>query len=118
MFEEVVQLFTENGSFIRNGQEIVGRSAIRETYRGRPSATTMHMQSNFHLLDADGERATASVYNLVVGLPTKSDSVLPFDSQEAIRILEFHDEYYREAEGWRFSRRDARPVFQSLNWPY
>lgn len=117
-FEEMVQLFAPEGTFIRNGQTIVGQEAIRQTYAGRPPSTTMHIVSNFHLIETDGKRARASVYNFVVGLPEKSPTVLRFDPQEAIRMLDFADEYVLTDKGWRFASRDARPVFQSLNWPY
>jgi hypothetical protein len=117
-FEEVVQLFAPDGVFVRNGERIVGQEAIRMTYADRVPATTMHIVSNFHLIESDGKRARSSVYNFVVGLPQKSSQVLRFDPQEAIRMLDFADEYVLTDKGWRFASRDARPVFQSLNWPY
>jgi hypothetical protein len=116
-FESVVQLFAPNGVFVRNSEPLEGREAIREAYRQRPAATTMHIVSNFHLLECTELTARASVYNIVVFAASVSDKVLKFDPATAIRILEFHDRFVLTEEGWRFTFRDARPMLQSIGWP-
>jgi hypothetical protein len=116
-FEAVVQMFTEDGVFVRNGEPLKGHEAIRQAYLQRPAATTMHIVSNFHLLECTDSTARASVYNFVAFALTVSDQVLKFDPASAIRILEFHDRFELTSDGWRFSYRDARPMLQSIGWP-
>jgi hypothetical protein len=117
-FVALVQLFTEDGAFIRNGEPLAGRKAMLAAYAKRPQVTIMHLLSNFHMTTFDGDRATASSYCSVVMAAGISDEPLRFDPAAAVRLLEFKDEYVRTPEGWRISLRNARPVLQSINWPY
>jgi hypothetical protein len=116
-FEALVELFTPDGVFVRNGHSLEGQRAIRAAYAQRPPATTVHFITNFHVLELTATRVRASSYGLVLHATSVSKEVLPFDPMGAMRTLEFIDEFQLTPAGWRFSSRDARPVLQSLNWP-
>jgi hypothetical protein len=47
-----------------------------------------------------------------------SDEGGPVDyATENGRVLEFHDDYTRTEDGWRFECRAVRPIFQPKVWP-
>ncbi len=116
-FPALVALFTEDGTFVRNGDRLIGHAAMLAAYAQRPQVTIMHFVSNFHMIDYAADRATASSYSSVVFAAGISDEPLRFDPATAVRLLRFDDEYARTPAGWRIASRDARPVLQSLNWP-
>jgi hypothetical protein len=116
-FEPLVQLFAEDGVFVRNGEDLRGQDAIRKAYAKRPPATTMHFVSNFHASSVSTHRVRSSVYNMVVHAMGVSAEPLIFNPASSIRLLDFADEFTLTPAGWRFASRNPRPVLQSTSWP-
>jgi hypothetical protein len=117
-FAELANLFTEDGVFIRNGEKLSGRAAILEAYSKRPNVTTVHLVTNFHLIDLDRTSARASVHNLVFHAagPRMPEGKI-FDPLSAIRVIEFADSFAVVDGLWRFIHRHAQPLLQSPTWP-
>ena len=82
---------------------VTGLDAIRAFYEGLVENTThrCHLALN-HVIDVDGDRATATVYvhAFVVTADGGRDESLGY----------YDDEYERTADGWKFRRRAAHPL--------
>jgi ketosteroid isomerase-like protein len=116
-FERVVNCFTLDGTFLREGHLLKGRDAMREAFRHRPSVTTVHLVSNFLPLSVTPERVTASVYNASISTFDKSEPIRKFDPQDGVRLLRFSDTYALTGEGWRIADRHVENVLITPNWP-
>jgi hypothetical protein len=65
-FESLVQLFTPDGVFVRNGQALNGHQAICEAYAQRPAATTVHFMATFNMLEFEQQLVGSSMCALVL----------------------------------------------------
>jgi len=113
-FDAMISLFVPDGVFDRVGQRLTGHEQMRVAYRDRPKGlTTRHIVTNVCFLHAQPDRAEAFVYNLTYHASgDASGQPLVYASQNG-RFIDFHDHYELTADGWRFSSREARPIFLS-----
>lgn len=85
------------------GDEIVGQlRAIRSTY-GR----TIHTAHGQLVEFADDDHATGMV---------PSHAELDINGETVVCAMRYYDDYVREADGWRFARRQIKFVY-ALPWP-
>jgi hypothetical protein len=90
--EGYADLFTEDGSFGNR----VGRQALLEFVRGRPSSTVRHAPLT-PLITATADGATGMVLNLFVDV-AESPTVIT-------RVSQYTDTLVKTSEGWRFQTR-------------
>ena len=111
-YEELSQLFTEDGVFDRIGQQLVGPASVLHAMRKRHAFLTRHCVTNlmFRRIDADEAEATMYVINMV-GEPEAQGLPVKHAMQPA--LLEFDDVYRRTAQGWRIARRTARLIIKA-----
>jgi hypothetical protein len=117
-FSDLADLFAVDGVFVRNGERLSGKTAILDAYSKRPNVTTVHLVTNFHLVDLDETSARANVHNLVLHAPgPRVEEGKIFDPLSAMRLIEFDDAFALVDGTWRFTFRNAQPVLQSPTWP-
>jgi uncharacterized protein (TIGR02246 family) len=102
-FDELGQLFTEDGALEVKGQIVVGRHEIA-SYLARalpPERRGKHVTSSMLItLDPAGGEATALTDYVIIGRAGEG-----FDVRTAGR---YHDQLVREPDGrWRFARREV-----------
>lgn len=116
-YNELTQLFTEDGEFDRVGQVLRGRAAIMEAMNNRHSFLTRHTITNllFTRVDADEAEATMYVANFV-GQPQTGELPVTYALPQPA-LLEFDDIYRRTREGWRIAKRVARVIIKSEQTP-
>jgi hypothetical protein len=116
-FEAMVNLFTPDGVFDRDGVTLRGRQQIRDAMSKRPPVTTRHIVTNFLALEVSAARVKSSVYNLSIHSFDRAEGVKKFSPAAGTRLLEFSDEFELTPDGWRFASRIARPIMIVPEWP-
>jgi hypothetical protein len=117
LFDEMMELLTEDVVFDRAGPVVRSRAELRAAMTERPEITTRHCLSNFHFLAVGADRAEAVVTAMTyhaLGLPT--DETMLFATQNG-RLLDMHTSYERTDAGWRISSIVARAVLATPDWP-
>ncbi len=112
--DSLVELFVPNAVFDPGpgGVPIMNnRDEIREFFRETFAGTThlFHLTSN-HIIDVDGDTATATVYYMAAGVTTDGSS---FGANGY-----YGDTYSRTSNGWKFLRRQAAALLDPdySNW--
>lgn len=111
---EFASYFTVDGEWLRRGRTSVGRDAIiKDTDAVRTESLVIrHVLTNFNISLHDETHASCITY--MTGYrtdpgPDFDGPFVPFTNQA---LWEYHDELELTEEGWRVSRRIAKPVFQ------
>ena len=99
-----VELFTEDGELIAQLGQAKGREAIRALLDRRLGPDAPPRKKAFHLvgnpvIQVDGDRATSTV---IWAYATHDDEGFPL----ILQLGHYRDELVRDAERWRFRRRD------------
>jgi uncharacterized protein (TIGR02246 family) len=91
--------FTEDGVAAAGATVTTGRAALAERGNGVPDRTPgiRHWVNN-HVINVDGDDATATVYVMVV--------VTGAGGPKIVASGRYSDQMRRTVEGWRFSRRE------------
>jgi uncharacterized protein (TIGR02246 family) len=91
--------FTEDGVSAAGATVTTGRAALAERGGGVPQRTPgIHHWVNNHVINVDGDDATATVYVMVL--------VTGADGPKIVASGRYSDQLRRTADGWRFSRRE------------
>lgn len=115
--DDLVALFISDGVFDRAGTPLRGHETIHEAMRRRPTFTTRHLLTNFLFSDVTADSARGIVGSIVFHGPVPEEGLpVPFATVNG-RVLEFHDRYVRDDEGWRLGSRVVRPILQPEIWP-
>jgi len=111
-YDELVALFTEDGTFDRLGQVAEGRKGIAEVYANRHPFVTRHCVSNLLFTRVEEDEAEATMYVTdFVGQPPTNGLPVVFQLTEPV-VLAFDDLYRRTASGWLIHQRRASIVMQ------
>jgi len=107
-WDEAAELFTDDGLFARPSapdDHVRGRDVILAAFQSRPLRLTRHIVTNI-LVTVDSP-ATASAHSLIQLYAGGDDG-----RARPPLIGEFHDRIVLTPQGWRFSERRGRLVFQ------
>lgn len=111
LYDDLADLFTETGAWVRLGKELVGPKAIRETMiKERKNWITAHLVSNLQITVKSPMEATSSQYVTLYRHedwdPTKGPApvVLP------LGILRHRDHLVSVNGEWKFQRKTSRAV--------
>jgi ketosteroid isomerase-like protein len=107
-YDDVLDLFAEDGILDRMGQELVGREAIAGFLAARPQdVETRHLCTNISVEIHDANEGVGSSYVLFVrGKPQDGPSRI----EGPPSVVEYHDRFTRTAAGWRIRSRRIRIV--------
>ena len=112
--EKAVDLWVPNGTWIRGGKPFTGREQLIESFK-RASDTTVirHVVTDTRVVVKDENNAEGVSYYMAVNHDPKTATPkfpLPFDPP--FSMGEWHDKYVRTKDGWRFSPREVKRLFQ------
>lgn len=98
---EFSELFTEDASLTVVNQTWVGRADIEQRIEGLKTGSTIrHEMSTIRIIPIDADHATGVSYVTIYSAPAGETSVKGFSL-----MGEYHDEFVRTSEGWKFSKR-------------
>lgn len=99
--KEFANLFTEDASLTVVNQTWVGRAEIEQRIEGLKTGSTIrHEMSTIRIVPIDENHATGVSYATIYSAPAGETSVSGF-----ALMGEYHDEFVRTADGWKFSKR-------------
>jgi len=99
--KEFANLFTEDASLTVVSQTWVGRAEIEQRIEGLKTGSTIrHEMSTIRIVPIDADHATGVSYATIYSAPAGVSSVSGF-----ALMGEYHDEFVRTADGWKFSKR-------------
>jgi uncharacterized protein (TIGR02246 family) len=111
--DELANLFTPDGVWIRLGQSLTGRENIRKAMEARPAtALHLHVLSNVivTVTDADQAEVTSckSIYYDAAG--ESLDKPIPLNGPKWVSV--YTDKFMRTDEGWRIARMEGTTLFE------
>ena len=105
---QAAELMARDGTWLRQGVELVGRDAILKALEQRdPQRATAHLVSNLRIESADENRARVRFY--MTAYETRPGVTSP----QLLGIRDSTDDLVFEEGGWRIWRKDSRRVLPS-----
>jgi len=99
--KEFADLFTEDASLTVVNQTWVGRTDIQKRIEDLKTGSTIrHEMSTIRIVPIDADHATGVSYATIYSAPAGETAVKGFNL-----MGEYHDEFLRTPEGWKFSKR-------------
>lgn len=109
--DDLIALFVPDGEWARPAGNLRGPDAIRGDLANRPAGrTSRHMTSNLRILELGDDRCRFA-YNLTTYSGFASGEG-PLDLTGPSGVLDCDDVAVDTADGWRFERRSATPIFR------
>jgi len=109
--EEIVPLFVPDAVWIHRTGDLIGHDGIRRYLDGKSTAPIVrHVVTNVLIDVESADRARGRCYVTVYfAMPDETVNQV----EGPVIIVQYDDEFRRTPEGWRFSRREPKPVFKS-----
>jgi SnoaL-like domain len=105
---QIVDHFTIDGSFSRDGEIHVGKAALEDMYKKRPASLfTRHILSNIRVKMLSDTEAVATSYAMVFRFRSAEGGapVPPVDLTKPESLSEYHDTFQNEGGAWKISSR-------------
>lgn len=100
--EQFANLFTEDASLTVVNQTWNGRMEIKQRIEDLKTGSTIrHEMSTIRIVPVDADHATGVSYATIYAAPAGVNTVSGF-----ALMGEYHDEFVRTDEGWKFSKRE------------
>jgi len=113
--EKSVDLFTQDGTWIRGGKPYKGREEMLQSFRGSPTQVIRHLTSNILITVKDANAAEGVTYYLAFhNDPGTAQPKLPLPLEPPFSLGEWHDKFVRTPAGWRISHREVKRFFQHV----
>lgn len=109
------ETFAADGVLVLPFGTFTGREALRKRMEeGLGKATSRHMMSTSRIEVVDARNATGISYAVIFiePIPAGADGRSPLSTDGPFAIGEYHDTFRLTDRGWKFARREFRPVFQ------
>jgi len=113
---QIVDLYTLNGSFSRDGEVYAGRAALTEMYKKRPASLfTRHILSNIQIKIISETDAISTSYATVFRYRSDDGSppIPPVNSSSPESVSEYHDTFIKEAGVWKIASRILNTMIQA-----
>ena len=110
--EKCIALFSEDGTWLRGGKPYKGHAEIRSSYKAS-TQVVRHINGGCMVNVIDDNHAESVTYYIALHYDPKTDSPkfpLPFDPP--FSMGEWHDKFVKTAQGWRFSSRETKRLFE------
>jgi hypothetical protein len=110
---KAVELFAEEGTWIRGGRPFTGREELLASYDVQPrSQVTRHVNGGTVITVQDENNAEGVTYYLAYRYNADNEEAqLPLPLESPFSMGEWHDRFVHTAQGWRFASRATKRVF-------
>jgi hypothetical protein len=109
-YEELVELFAEDGAWVRLNTELKGKQKIREAMNERDDWLTAHLVTNVRIDIVDADHANTTQYITLYRHEGWDTGAGPAPVVLPLGILRHRDQLVREAGVWKFQRKTSRAI--------
>ncbi|MDO8774428.1 MAG: nuclear transport factor 2 family protein [Burkholderiaceae bacterium] len=109
-YDDLADLFAEDGVWVRLGQELVGPSGIKHAMAERESWLTMHLVSNLRIKVIDTSHAETIQYVTLYRQEGIDPTAGPPPVVLPLGLLRHTDKLVRVGGVWKFQRKASRAV--------
>jgi hypothetical protein len=112
-FDELLECFAPDATFMRRGKPLVGHAAIAEENRKRPvDLVTRHHVTSVLVTMTGPDTAEAISYVLVYRIRGEAGAppAFPQKMRPPETSGEYHDRFIRTPKGWKIAYRETRDV--------
>ncbi len=109
-YQDLANLFTEDGVWVRLGKELVGPRNIVAEMNEREDWLTAHVVSNIEVFIQDSDRVETSQYITLYRHEGWDTAKGPAPVIPPMGILRHRDQMVREGGIWKFKRKASRAV--------
>jgi hypothetical protein len=109
-YEELADLFAEDGVWVRLGTELVGGAAILAAMTERDDWVTAHLVSNILIDIIDADTVETTQYVTLYRHEGRGEAEGPAPIEPPLGILRHRDRLAREAGVWKFKRKTSRAI--------
>lgn len=106
-----VDALWNRGGIVRQGREAILRSYLEPADRS-PTELIRHFATTTRVTVLDATHAQAVTYYLVYRFDPGADFSLPLPLERPFSAGEWHDQFVRTADGWRFGGRQTQRLFK------
>jgi hypothetical protein len=111
-YDRLVNLFEENGVWLRQGKELKGRAEIMAALCARSSTYIIrHVLSNFLITSSQDEQPSAVAYMTAFGNDSGQVPIKPVEIRSPLGIFVVKCEFIQDGENYRFTRLELHPEF-------
>jgi hypothetical protein len=111
-YDGLVNLFEENGVWLRQGKELKGREEIMAALCMRsPTYISRHVVSNFLFTSSRGEQPSAVAYMTAYGNDSGQLPIKPVEIRTPLGIFVVKCDFIQDGEKYRFARLELHPEF-------
>ena len=109
-YEDLVEIFDEDGVWVRLGTELAGKAQIREAMRERDDWLTAHLVTNVCIDLIDADHAETTQYITLSRHEGWSPSMGPAEVVLPLGILRHRDQLVRVNDVWKFKRKTSKAI--------
>jgi len=109
-YDELADLFTDDGVWVRLGKELVGKEQIRAAMAERDKWLTLHLVTNIRVDILDSKRAETTQYITLYRHEDWEPAAGPGPVVLPLGILRHRDQIVRDRGAWKFKRKTSRAV--------
>jgi uncharacterized protein (TIGR02246 family) len=112
-YDEMADLFAEDGTWVRLGKPLQGRENIRKAMRERESWLTAHLVSNLHVTVIDADHAETMQYITLYrheGVDTGGGKVAAQPVVLPLAVLRHRDRLVRERGTWKIHNKSSQQI--------
>lgn len=109
-YEDLVELFAEDGAWVRLNTELAGKDKIREAMRERDDWLTAHVVTNVCVDIIDENHANTTQYITLYRHEGWDESKGPAPVVLPLGVLRHRDQLVRIDGQWKFKRKTSRAI--------
>lgn len=109
-YDDLGNLFVEDGAWVRLGKELVGPAAIKAAMAERDDWLTAHLVTNARILVRDADHADTIQYITLYRQEGVDPSAGPSPVVPPLGILRHKDQLVRSGGKWKFKRKTSRAM--------
>lgn len=109
-YDDLVELFAEDGAWVRLNVELTGKERIREAMRERDDWLTAHLVTNISVDIINENRVETTQYITLYRHEGWDESRGPAPVVLPLGVLRHRDQLVRIDDEWKFQRKTSRAV--------
>jgi hypothetical protein len=109
-YDELAQLFVEDGAWNRLGKDLIGPDAIRAAMRERDEWLTVHVLTNVRIDIVDADHSNTTQYITLYRHEGWDETAGPAPVVLPLGILRHRDQLVRKDGVWKFQHKTSRAM--------